>query len=201
MWPHSDYPEIPIGKLTLNRNPENYFAQIEQAAFEPSALVPGIGFSPDKMLLGRVFAYADTHRYRIGPNYHQLPVNQPKVPVNTYTFDGPMAYHHQGDAPVYAPNTKGRGFADELGQDPAGWEVDGEMVRQAYALHAEDDDFGQPGTLVREVMDDAARARLIGNITGHVSQDVSAPMQQRVFDYWRNVDKNVGDAVAANFGK
>ncbi len=201
VWPHSDYPEIPIGKLTLNRNPENYFAQIEQAAFEPSALVPGIGFSPDKMLLGRVFAYADTHRYRIGPNYHQLPVNQPKVPVNTYTFDGPMAYHHQGDAPVYAPNTKGRGFADELGQDPAGWEVDGEMVRQAYALHAEDDDFGQPGTLVREVMDDAARARLIGNITGHVSQDVSAPMQQRVFDYWRNVDKNVGDAVAANFGK
>ena len=118
VWPHSDYPEIPIGKLTLNRNPDNYFAQIEQAAFEPSALVPGIGFSPDKMLLGRVFAYADTHRYRIGPNYHQLPVNQPKVPVNTYTFDGPMAYHHQGDAPVYAPNTKGRGFADETRAGP-----------------------------------------------------------------------------------
>ena len=83
IWPHGDYPLIEVGEMTLNRNPENFFAQIEQAAFEPSAVVPGIGFSPDKMLLGRVFAYSDTHRYRIGPNYLQLPVNQPKVPVNT----------------------------------------------------------------------------------------------------------------------
>ena len=80
--------------MTLNRNPDNFFAQIEQAAFEPSALVPGIGFSPDKMLLGRAFSYSDTHRYRIGPNYLQLPVNRPRVEANTYTFDGPMAYEH-----------------------------------------------------------------------------------------------------------
>jgi len=201
VWPHGDYPEIPIGRMTLNRNPENYFAQIEQAAFEPSALVPGIGFSPDKMLLGRVFAYADTHRYRIGPNYLQLPVNQPKVPVNSYVKDGPMAYHHTGDAPVYAPNSKGRAYADETGVDTRGWEVDGEMVRAAYSLHAEDDDFGQPGTMVREVMDAAARERLVANITGHASQGVSGPMLERVFDYWRNVDKEVGDAVAANFAR
>ena len=99
IWPHGDYPLIKVGTMTLNKNPENFFAQIEQAAFEPSAIVPGIGFSPDKMLLGRVFAYADTHRYRIGPNYQQLPVNRHRVEdANTYQFDGPMAYDHTGDA-------------------------------------------------------------------------------------------------------
>ena len=85
IWPHSDYPLIKVGTMTLNRNPENFFAQIEQAAFEPSAIVPGIGFSPDKMLLGRVFAYSDTHRYRIGPNYQQLPVNRHRVEEPTPT--------------------------------------------------------------------------------------------------------------------
>ena len=105
IWPHADYPLVPVGTMTLNRNPENFFAQIEQAAFEPSALVPGVGFSPDKMLLGRTFAYSDTHRYRIGANYLQLPVNQPKTEVDSYLFDGAMAYEHHGDASTYAPNT------------------------------------------------------------------------------------------------
>ena len=150
IWPHSDYPLIKVGTMTLNKNPDNFFAQIEQAAFEPSSLVPGIGFSPDKMLLGRVFAYADTHRYRIGPNYHQLPVNQARVPRNVYNFDGPMAYEHQGNAPVYAPNSEGRPFADLTGPAGDGWEADGEMVREAYTLHADDDDWSQAGTLVRE---------------------------------------------------
>ena len=85
VWPHSDYPLIKVGTMTLNRNPDNFFAQIEQAAFEPRAVVPGIGFSPDKMLLGRVFAYSDTHRYRIGPNYLQLPVNRPAGRASTPT--------------------------------------------------------------------------------------------------------------------
>ena len=93
----------------MNRNAQHYFAEVEQASFSPSNIVPGIGFSPDKMLLGRVFAYSDTHRYRIGPNYLQLPVNRPRVDVNTYTQDGPMAYEHRGDDPVYAPNSFGRG--------------------------------------------------------------------------------------------
>jgi catalase len=117
VWPHSDYPLIKVGTMTLNRNPENFFAQIEQAAFEPSAVVPGIGFSPDKMLLGRVFAYSDTHRYRIGANYQQLPVNKHRVEnANTYTQDGAMAYEHRGDDPVYAPNSFGRGYADGVGE-------------------------------------------------------------------------------------
>src|ERR1019366_5266309 len=84
IWPHSDYPMIPIGRMVLDRNPNNYFAQVEQAAFEPSNMVPGIAPSPDKMLQGRLFSYPDTHRYRIGPNYLQLPVNQPLVPVHSY---------------------------------------------------------------------------------------------------------------------
>ena len=127
VWPHGDYPLIEVGTMTLNKNPDNFFAQIEQAAFEPSAIVPGIGFSPDKMLLGRVFAYSDTHRYRIGPNYHQLPVNQHRVEdANTYTFDGPMAYEHTGDEPVYAPNSYGRGYSDLTGGAEDGWEADGD---------------------------------------------------------------------------
>jgi catalase len=198
VWPHGDYPLVKVGRLVLNRNPENFFAQIEQAAFEPSALVPGIGVSPDKMLLGRMFAYADTHRYRIGPNYLQLPVNQPKVPVNTYAFDGAMRYHHTGTQPVYAPNSYG-GPAPDGGEDH-GWHADGEMVRAAYTLRAEDDDFGQPGTLVRLVMDDAQRARLVGNVVGHLRAGVSAPVLERAVAYWRSIDKAVGDRIATAVG-
>lgn len=152
------------------------------------------------MLLGRVFAYADTHRHRIGPNYHQLPVNSPKVPVDSYTFDGAMRYHHDGDAAVYAPNSRGRAFSDGDAAAEEGWQFDGEVVRAAYQLHAEDDDFSQPGRLVREVMDDAQRERLVSNISGHLSGGVSAPVLSRAVDYWRSVDKRVGDAVASKVG-
>jgi catalase len=199
VWPHADYPLIKVGRLVLDRNPENFFAQIEQAAFEPSALVPGVGISPDKMLLGRMFAYADTHRYRIGPNYLQLPVNQPKVPVNTYSFDGSMRYAHTGDQPVYAPNSYGGPApapAAGSGGEDYGWHSDGEMVRAAYTLRAEDDDFGQPGTLVRQVLDDAARARLVGNVVGALRAGVSPPVLARSVEYWRSIDKTIGDQVA-----
>src|SRR5690606_33889026 len=160
------YPLIPAGTPTLNRNPENFFAQVEQAAFSPGNTVPGIGLSPDKMLLARSFAYADAQRNRIGANFHQLPVNQPKVPVNTYMFDGPMAYHHSGAAPVHATNSGGRPWADNTGPMDDGWEADGEMVRSAYTLRAADDDFGQPGTLVREVFGDAERDALVEQVAG-----------------------------------
>ena len=112
VWPHSDYPAINIGRITLDRNPENYFAEIEQAAFEPANMVPGIGASPDKMLQGRLFSYPDTHRHRIGTNYLQLPVNQPKAAgVHSYNKDGAMRYLNPGD-PVYAPNSYGGPVAD-----------------------------------------------------------------------------------------
>ncbi len=195
IWPHSDYPLIKVGTMTLNKNPDNFFAQIEQAAFEPSALVPGIGFSPDKMLLGRVFAYSDTHRYRIGPNYLQLPVNRPRVDVNTYMFDGPMAFEHSGDAPVYAPNTQGRPYSDLTGPVEDGWDADGEMVRTAYTLHAEDDDFGQAGTLVREVWNDQQRADFVDTVAGHLLGGVHGDVLERAFDYWKSVDAETGKQI------
>jgi catalase len=195
IWPHSDYPLIKVGTMTLNKNPDNFFAQIEQAAFEPSALVPGIGFSPDKMLLGRVFAYSDTHRYRIGPNYLQLPVNRPRVDVNTYMFDGPMAFEHSGDAPVYAPNTQGRPYSDLTGPVEDGWDADGEMVRTAYTLHAEDDDFGQAGTLVREVWNDQQRADFVDTVAGHLLGGVHGDVLERALDYWKSVDGDTGKQI------
>ncbi|AZS85311.1 catalase [Streptomyces griseoviridis] len=197
VWPHGDYPLIELGRMTLNQNPEDYFVHIEQAAFEPSNLVPGIGPSPDKMLLGRLFSYPDTHRYRIGANYTQLPPNRPHSPVNSYAKDGAMRYEPARVGAPYAPNSYG-GPAADVGRfgDVAGWQAAGEMVREAYALHSEDDDFGQAGTQVREVLDDAARDRLVTNITGHLKDGVSAPVLARAIEYWRNVDKDLGARVA-----
>ena len=202
VWPKGDYPLIKVGRWVLDRNPANYFAEIEQAAFEPSNLVPGIGPSPDKMLQGRLFAYPDAHRYRIGANYTQLPVNAPKSPVNSYSRDGAMRYNNPGD-PVYAPNSYGgpHASAEIASETASGYGVEDEVIRSAYKLHTEDDDFGQPGTLVRDVMDDAQRERLANNIIGHASNDVSQPVLERVFEYWRNVDKDLGDKVADAFRK
>ena len=193
--PHGDYPLIEVGKMTLDRNPTDNHTEIEQAAFEPSNLVPGIGPSPDKMLLGRMFSYPDAHRARIGANYNLLPVNAPKSPVHSYSKDGAMRYHNVSD-PVYAPNSKGGPKADTVHYgEPAGWHTDGEMVHAAQTLHADDDDWGQAGTMVRDVFDDAARARLVSNIVGHLLDGVTEPVLLRAFEYWRNVDKDLGDRV------
>ncbi|MCX5410384.1 catalase [Streptomyces sp. NBC_00059] len=197
VWPQGDYPLIEVGRMTLDKNPEDFFVHIEQASFEPSNMVPGIGPSPDKMLLGRLFSYPDTHRYRIGPNYQQLPPNRPRSAVHSYAKDGPMRYEPSRTGAVYAPNSYGGPAADtERYGDPAGWATAGEMVHEAYKLRSADDDWGQPGTLVREVMDDAARERLVSNISGHLLDGVSKPVLERALQYWRNVDKGVGDRVA-----
>ena len=199
-WSQKDYPLIPVGRMTLNRNPENFFAEIEQAAFSPSNLVPGIGLSPDRMLLGRVFAYPDAQRRRIGTNFHQLPVNQPKVPTNTYVFDGNMNYHHSGNQPTHVSETAGRAFADHNGPIEDGWESDGALVRQTYSLYPEDDDFGQAGTLIRDVMDDEQRDRFVETITGAI-QGVRSPVLERVFQYWKNVDQTIGERIEAAYNK
>ncbi|MFH8746174.1 catalase [Streptomyces rimosus] len=200
VWPHGDYPLIEVGRMTLDRNPEDFFVHVEQAAFEPSNMVPGIGPSPDKMLLGRLFSYPDTHRYRIGPNYAQLPPNRPHSVVNSYAKDGPMRYEPSRAARPYAPNSYGGPAADTQNfGDPAGWHAAGEMVREAYKLRRDDDDFGQAGTQVRKVLDDAARERLVNNIVGHLSNGVSRPVLLRALQYWRNVDKALGDRIAARF--
>jgi catalase len=197
VWPHGDYPPITIGRMVLDRNPENCFAEVEQAAFEPANLVRGIGPSPDKMLLGRLFSYPDTHRHRIGTNYLQLPINQPKVPVHSYNQDGAMRYQHSGSQPVYAPNSYGGPKADPDFMDTV-WGVEGaEMIRGAATLHSEDDDFGQPGTLVREVMNDTEREHLAANIIGHATNAVTPEIQKRVVEYWTNFDADLGARATA----
>ncbi|MDV7135112.1 catalase [Williamsia muralis] len=198
VWSQKDYPLIEVGKWTLNRNPENFFSEIELSSFEPSNVVPGIGFSPDKMLLGRVFSYADAHRYRIGANYAQLPVNSAKAAVvNTYSKEGAMAYNFSGpQVPVYAPNSFGGPHADPAAAGDEGlWAFDGQAVRAGYIEHEEDGDFTQAGILYREVLNDDERDRLASNIVGHVSDGVREPVLSRVFDYWKNVDSELGKKV------
>ncbi|EDY42755.1 catalase [Streptomyces sp. SPB074] len=200
--PHSDYPLIEVGRMTLHTNPADFFTHIEQAAFDPSDLVPGIGPSPDKMLQARLFSYADTHRYRVGTNYTQLPPNRAVNEVRSYAKDGAMRQFEPNVARPYAPNSYGGPSADEERWNrPAGWLVDSaEIVRSAYTLHQDDDDFSQPGALVRDVMDDAQRERLVGNVSRHLDNGVSAKVRERAFEYWRNIDPAVGDRIAASFG-
>jgi catalase len=195
VWPHGDYPLIEVGRLVLDRNPENYFAEVEQAAFEPANMVPGIGPSPDKMLQGRLFSYPDTHRYRIGANYLQLPINRPLNQVNSYNKDGAMRYQSHGD-PVYAPNSAGGPHADtEYGAEPS-YQVSGEMVRTASVLHRDDDDFVQPRALWERVLSPVDREHLIGNIAGHMSKGLTPEMVTRVIAYWTAVHPDLGAGVA-----
>jgi catalase len=195
IWPHADYPPITIGRLTLNRNPGNYFAEIEQAAFEPANFVPGIGPSPDKMLQGRLFSYPDTHRHRIGANYLQLPVNRPHSPVHSYNKDGAMRYDNPAD-PVYAPSTAGGPAADPHLWQGDTYQVSGEIIRSACARHADDDDFAQPRALWQNVLTDTDRDHLVTNICAHASApEVTTDTKTRVVEYWRNIHPELGAQV------
>ncbi|WP_225976597.1 MULTISPECIES: catalase [Corynebacterium] len=214
VWSQKDYPLIDVGYFELNRNPKNFFAQIEQASFEPSNLVRGIGFSPDKMLIARSFAYADAARYRVGANAHHLPVNRPLNEVNTYAKDGAMAYEFNDPSdPVYSPNAyaKGAGTDDDKETSGSGvtvgvagdlglWdETHGtDFTRGAYVQHPEDDDFAQPGLLYREVLDDAARERMAGNIARAMA-GVSEQVEQQVYEYWAKVDPHLSQRVKELF--
>jgi catalase len=193
-WSKKDYPRIKVGTMTLNENPANHFAEIEQAAFSPANMVPGMGMSPDKMLLGRNFAYQDAQRYRIGTNFQQLPVNKPINEVHTYNFEGHMWYDHSGATPVYAPNSFGGSWSDETGPVDNSWESDGDLVRSAYALHAEDDDFGQPRTLLNEVFNDAQRDQFVQTVAGALD-GVQEPVLSNAFQYWKNVDGTIGQRI------
>jgi len=200
VWSHRDYPLIKVGTMTLNRNLTDFHTEMEQAAFEPNNLVPGIGLSPDKMLLARGFSYADAHRARLGVNYKQIPVNTPHAPVHSYSKDGVGRTVNVSD-PVYAPNSYGGPKADPSATDQAGlWASDGDMVRSAYSLRADDDDFGQARTQVRDVLDDDERDRLISNIAGHLADGVSEKVLARAIEYWKNVDEDLGERVEQAVG-
>ncbi|WP_019962139.1 catalase [Woodsholea maritima] len=163
VWPHGDFPLIEVGVMELNRNADNYFAQIEQAAFSPSNTVPGIGVSPDKMLQARIFSYADAHRYRLGTHYEALPVNQPKCPVHHYHKDGQMNFmgHQSGSLDAYyEPNS-----FDGAKEDPSVAEpplrISGDAER--YDHREGNDDFSQPRALFN-LFDEGEKARLFSNI-------------------------------------
>ena len=164
VWPHSEYPPIDIGVLELNRNPENYFAEIENAAFSPSNIVPGIGYSPDKMLQARVFSYADAHRHRLGTHYENIPVNQPKCPVHHYHRDGQMNTYggiRTGNPDAYyEPNSVNGPFEDKSAQEPP-LRIDGDMAR--FNHRDGNDDYGQPRALFN-LFDAEQKARLFSNI-------------------------------------
>jgi catalase len=202
VWSQKDYPPITVGRMVLDRNPQNFFAEVTQVSFEVSNMVPGIGPSPDRMVMGRMFAYGDSARYRNGPNYMQLPVNRPISEVHSYTKDGPMTYSYDGDQPVYAPNSYGGPRADPHRYDDPSWFVEGaEIARTAYLAHKDDNDFIQPGTLYREVMSQTDRDHLVGNIVWHLSQGVERRIQERaVKDYWTKVDADLGSRIAHELG-
>lgn len=163
VWPHGEYPPIEIGVMELNRNAENYFAEIENAAFSPSNIVPGIGHSPDKMLQARVFSYADAHRYRLGTHYEALPVNQPRVAVNHYHKDGPMRFFRNdtGNADAYyEPNSFDGPQEDKSVLEPP-LRIEGDANRYNHRIG--NDDFGQPRALFN-LFDAGQKARLFSNI-------------------------------------
>ncbi|GAA1998158.1 catalase [Nakamurella flavida] len=169
-WSQKDYPKIEVGRMTLNRWPDNYFAETEQSAFNPANFVPGIGPSPDKMLQGRLFGYGDAHRYRLGTNYHQVPVNHPHATkARTYGRDGLTRVDGNGGASKnYEPNSFG-GPVQTSVPTYAGVPVDGLSGSYPWTLHEQDDDFTQAGELYR-LMDEPARQRLVTAIAGSLSR-------------------------------
>jgi catalase len=198
VWPHADAPLQPFGRMVLNRNPENYFADVEQAAFSPGDFVPGIGPSPDKMLQGRLFSYHDTHRHRLGPNYHLLPVNAPKAsPENNYQRDGSMRVDaNSGGGPNYYPNSMG-GVEPDPRVGPPPLDISGMAARHAYTLS--DDDFVQAGDLYRKVMTDMDRDHLIGNIVAHLG-NAKKRIQLRQTALFYKADTEYGLRVAKGLG-
>jgi catalase len=196
VWPHGDFPLIEVGILELNRNPDNYFAEVEQASFSPSNIVPGIGFSPDKMLQARIFAYADAHRYRIGVHYEQLPVNKPRVPVAHYHLDGAM----RADAPgrtdaYYEPNSfSGPVQQDRFGEPPL--KLSGDAGR--YDHRAGNDDYSQAGDLFRLMSPDQQR-QLFENLAAAMA-GVPEAIQRRQIAHFAKADPAYGAGVAEKLG-
>lgn len=199
VWSHAEYPLIEVGVMELNEIPRNYFADVEQAAFAPSNFVRGIGLSPDKMLQGRIFAYPDAHRYRLGANYEQIPVNRPINPVYNHERDGYMSVNgNGGDAPNYFPNS-----FDAIEADPH-YKQPGMPLDMAYAdtyprNENDDDHYTQPGLLFRKVMTDSERKATISNFAGSMA-GIAGPKRdeiiQRQLSHFYKADKELATEVA-----
>lgn len=198
VWPHSDYPLIPVGRLVLNRNPDNYFAEVEQAAFSPANFVPGIEASPDKMLQARLFSYPDTHRHRLGPNFAQIPINCPmKGILNTYQRDGFMSVNGNGGSlPNYEPNSLSGPVENKCLKEHQGHLTQGTIVRCGYT-HP-NDDFVQAGNLYRLMKEDE-KERLVGNIVGAL-KGARKDIQLRQLPHFYKADPDYGKRVARGLG-
>jgi catalase len=196
VWPHKDYPLIEVGVLELNRNPENYFAEVEQAALAPSNIVPGVSFSPDKMLQSRIFSYADAHRYRVGINHHQLPVNKPRCPVHTYHADGAMRLAGQANPDAYyEPNSFGGPVQDERHAEPP-LRIAGDAAR--YNHRDGNDDYRQPGDLFR-LMNADQKEQLFSNIAAAM-EGVPEEIVRRQLAHFTKADPAYAAGVARHLG-
>lgn len=196
VWPHADYPLIDVGVMELNKNPENYFADVEQSAFNPANVVPGIGFSPDKMLQGRLFSYGDAQRYRLGVNHYQIPVNKPKCPFHNSHRDGAMRVDgNEGDTLHYEPNSYGQWAESKEFSEPA-MDLEGNAF---HYDHREDDDYyTQPGNLFR-IMTLEQQQVLFDNTARQVG-GAEKFIQERHIGNCYKADPNYGKGVAKALG-
>ena len=192
VWPHKDYPLMEVGVMELNRNPENYFAEVEQSAFNPASIVPGIGFSPDKMLQGRLFSYGDAQRYRLGVNLHQIPVNRPRCPVTGYHRDGRMRVDgNYGSTLGYEPNSYGQ------------WQQQPDFAEPPLSLegaadhwnHREDDDYYSQPRALFNIMSPAQKKALFDN-TARAMGDAPREIKIRHIGNCMKADKAYGQGVA-----
>lgn len=198
VWPHTDYPLMEVGVMELNRNPDNYFAEVEQSAFSPANVVPGISFSPCKMLQARIFAYADAHRYRLGTNFERLPINSPhSTQADNYQRDGSMRFDgNSGPAVNYEPNSFGGPEADpRFKEPPLKISGDADWYEQKRGV---DDDYVQPGNLYR-LMPPEEQKRLVAAIAGSLKK-TPKNIQKKMVEHFRRADKNYGEGVSKGLG-
>jgi catalase len=197
VWPHGDYPLIDVGMLELNRNPENYFAEVEQSAFNPANIVPGVGFSPDKMLQGRLFSYGDTQRYRLGVNHHLIPVNSSRCPFHSYHRDGAMRVDgNHGGTLGYEPNSYGE-WQDQPNFSEPPLDLEG-AADQWNHREDNDDYYTQPGNLFRGMNVEQQQA-LFGN-TGRAMGDAPKEVKIRHIGNCMKADPAYGKGVAEILG-
>ena len=193
VWPHKDFPLIPVGLFELNRNPLNYHAEVEQAALSPSNVVPGLGYSPDKMLQARLFAYHDAQLYRVGTNHQHLPVNAPRCPVHNQQRDGAMAIANGGSAQNYQPVESNGSNPQGLGHGEPALALDGGAAR--YDGRGKEDDYTQAGNLFR-LLPAEEKLNLFNNIAGPLSQ-VNAEIIARQLGHFDRADPAYGAGVRA----